>query len=93
MLFIESKGDKFNKFNNSRIQIWLHGSLMLQYMMTFDDPYKVSKSLLSLSTEDVIKIAKDRSGSHVIDAFLHGENVSIKHKSELVERLVKILFV
>ena len=82
--------NNFNTFNRggdiSKIQIWLHGSLMLQYMMAFADPHKVCKSLLSLSTDDIIKIAKDRSGSHVIDAFIHGDNVPLKHKSELVER-------
>lgn len=70
----------------SKIQIWLHGSLMLQYMLAFDDPHKVTKSLLSLSTDEIVKIAMDRSGSHVIDSFIHGDSVPLKHKSDLVER-------
>lgn len=84
MLFIEMK-DRFSH-GVPKIQIWLHGSLMLQYMMAYSDPYKVSKSLLSLSTDDIIRIAKDRSGSHVIDAFLHSDNIALKYKSEIVER-------
>lgn len=72
--------------SSSRLQIWLHGSLMLQYTMSFVDTHKVCKSLMSLSTEDLVKIAKDRSGSHVIDAFIHGTNVPLRYKSELVER-------
>ncbi|KAI2808765.1 Nucleolar protein 9 [Blomia tropicalis] len=86
MLFIEMK-DRFSH-GVPKIQIWLHGSLMLQYMMAYSDPYKVSKSLLSLSTDDIIRIAKDRSGSHVIDAFLHSDNIALKYKSEIVERFL-----
>lgn len=74
--------------NASKLQIWLHGSLMLQYTMSFADTNKVCKSLMSLSTDDLVKIAKDRSGSHVIDAFIHGTNVPLKYKSDLVERFL-----
>lgn len=81
-----NNGDSQGGSSSSRLQIWLHGSLMLQYTMSFEDTHKVCKSLMSLSTEEIVKIAKDRSGSHVIDAFIHGTNVPLRYKSELVER-------
>lgn len=57
-------------------------------MFIFQDPYKVCKSLLSLPIADILRICKDRSGSHTIDSFLHSDKVATKHKSELVERFV-----
>lgn len=74
------------KPRNSKFFIWLQGSLILQCMFTYLDPYKVSKSFLSLSTDDIVRICKDRSGSRAIDSFFQSEKVSTKHKSELVER-------
>jgi hypothetical protein len=67
--------------------IWLHGSLMLQYIFGFDDPYKVTKSLLALEPREIVSVANDKSGSHVIETFLHSQTVAPKHKAQLIDRL------
>ncbi|CAG2107559.1 unnamed protein product [Medioppia subpectinata] len=77
----------YGAYGNNKVDIWLHGSLMLQYIFGFDDPYKVTKSLLSLEPKEVVSIANDKSGSHVIETFLHSQTVAPKHKQQLIEHL------
>lgn len=89
MLFFEKKFNKPRKNNYVNI-VWLYGSLMLQQLFKFNHTYKISKSLLSLSNNDLIRVCHDCSGSHVIDSFLQSTNVELKHKSEFVERLVAV---
>ncbi|XP_075585779.1 LOW QUALITY PROTEIN: uncharacterized protein LOC124495280 [Dermatophagoides farinae] len=92
MLFYEPSPNSDRRDSHSRRnfanQIWLYGSLMLQHMFTYKDPYKLSKSLLSMSIDNLMRTCQDRSGSHVIDSFLQSPDVELKHKSELVERLL-----
>jgi len=83
MLFGESN----NKHSYDKNDIWLHGSLMLQYIFGFEDPYKVTKSLLSLDPREIVSVANDKSGSHVIDIFLQSQTVGPKHKAYLIEKL------
>nr|XP_027204483.1 nucleolar protein 9-like isoform X1 [Dermatophagoides pteronyssinus] len=92
MLFYEPSPNTDRRDSHSRrnfaTQIWLYGSLMLQHMFTYKDPYKLSKSLLSMSIDNLMRTCQDRSGSHVIDSFLQSLDVEMKHKSDLVERLL-----
>ncbi|XP_053202321.1 uncharacterized protein LOC128387170 [Panonychus citri] len=78
MLFGDSK---------HRRSLWLHGSLMLQYIFRYEDPYKVSKSLLSLEPQRLFDIYSDKSGSHVIDCFLKSDNVTEKLKAQFNEKI------
>jgi len=88
MLFSEQPGMKHNyNYGHGKVDIWLHGSLMLQYIFGFEDPYKVTKSLLALEPKEIVSIANDKSGSHVIDTFLQSQTVAPKHKAQLIERL------
>lgn len=85
MLFGDQTHRHVNQYG--KVDIWLHGSLMLQYIFGFDDPYKVTKSLLALEPKEIVHIANDKSGSHVIETFLHSQTVAPKHKALLVDRL------
>ena len=67
MLFPESS-------NKYRKEIWLHGSLMLQYIFGYEETYKISKSLISLEPRELSQVCNDKSGSHVIDSFLQSCN-------------------
>ncbi|RWS16948.1 nucleolar protein 9-like protein [Dinothrombium tinctorium] len=80
MLFGEKTGYPKN-------EIWLHGSLMLQYIFGYEDPYKVTKSLLSLEPKELVFICNDKSGSHVIDSFLQSQTVAQKHKHQFLEKM------
>ncbi|RWS29127.1 nucleolar protein 9-like protein [Leptotrombidium deliense] len=81
MLFGENTG----KYPKS--EVWLHGSLMLQYIFGYEDPYKVTKSLLSLEPKELVFICNDKSGSHVIDSFLQSQTVAPKHKQHFLEKM------
>lgn len=49
-------GDSTLKYGRS--EIWLHGSLMLQYIFGYEDPYKITKSLLSLDQRELLGICE-----------------------------------
>lgn len=68
-------------------QISLHGSLMFQYMIQYKDTHKLSKSLLSLETRELVNICCDTSGSHAIDAFLKSSNVADKPRLQFIDKL------
>jgi nucleolar protein 9 len=87
MLFSEQNPRHSHSSYHGKVDIWLHGSLMLQYIFGFEDPYKVTKSLLSLEQKEIVTIANDKSGSHVIDTYLQSQTVAPKHKSQLIDKL------
>ena len=68
-------------------QIWLHGSLMLQYMFQYKETYRLWKSLLSIDTRELVGVINDASGSHAIDAFLKSPTVPDKAKEQFVDKL------
>lgn len=92
MLFFEKKFHKPRKNEHYINLVWLYGSLMLQQLFKFNHTYKISKSLLSMTNNDLLRVCHDCSGSHVIDSFLQSSNVELKHKSEFVERFGIIVF-
>lgn len=68
--------------------VWLHGSLMLQYIFRYRNTYEVSKSFLVLDREESIVVATDKSGSHVVESFLQSETVPTVSKNEFVHKLM-----
>ena len=73
--------------NKNSGQIWLHGSLMLQYMFQYADPYRLTKSLLSLESRELVCIINDASGSHAVDAFLRSPTVPEQARLQFVDKL------
>lgn len=69
-------------------EVWLHGSLMLQYIFRYKNTYEVSKSFLVLDPEESFTVATDKSGSHVIESFLQSETVPVVSKNEFVNKLM-----
>lgn len=68
--------------------VWLHGSLMLQYIFRYKNTYDVSKSFLVLDRKESITVATDKSGSHVVESFLQSETVPTALKNEFVHKLL-----
>lgn len=68
--------------------VWLHGSLMLQYIFRFKNTYEISKSFLLLERNELLRVATDKSGSHVVDSFLQSETVPNVSKDEFVHKLL-----
>lgn len=69
-------------------EVWLHGSLMLQYIFRYKNTYDVSKSFLVLDSEESFTVATDKSGSHVVESFLQSETVPVASKNEFVHKLM-----
>lgn len=76
------------KYQKPHGLVWLYGSLILQHMFGYQDTYKISKSLAAMPSSELKRVCMDRSGSHVINAFLKSPTVELKHKSEFVEKLL-----
>lgn len=87
MLFSDNTMITPNKDDKNSGQIWLHGSLMLQYMFQYKDPSKLCKSLLSMEPRELVSATNDASGSHAIDAFLRSQTVPEKAKNQFVDKL------
>lgn len=68
--------------------VWLHGSLMLQYIFRYKNTYDVSTSFLVLDKNESLKVATDKSGSHVVESFLQSETVPTALKNEFVDKLM-----
>lgn len=68
--------------------VWLHGSLMLQYIFRYKNTYDVSKSFLVLDLDESLRVATDKSGSHVVESFLQSETVPVVSKNEFVHKLM-----
>lgn len=76
------------KGKDKSTDVWLHGSLMLQYIFRYKNTYDVSKSFLVLDRDESITVATDKSGSHVVESFLQSETVPNVSKNEFVHKLM-----
>lgn len=73
--------------DESKEQVWLHGSLMLQQTLTYTSTRAVSRSLVNLPPAALVRVSNDKSGSHVIEGFLASDSINHKHKSQLIGKL------
>ena len=66
----------------------LHGSLLLQALLKFQDTRSVVRSLLAQSEEELVRVSCDSSGSHVLTSFLNSHTVPTKKKEKMAKKLV-----
>ena len=64
-----------------------HGAMLLKVLFDFQKPSKLVKSLLSLSLEEVLILANDPMGSHVLEAFLKSRSLPSDDKNILIQKL------
>lgn len=88
MLFTDPVRHDPMRHDRREVDVWLHGSLMLQYIFRFKNTYEVSKSFLLLERNELLRVATDKSGSHVVDSFLQSETVPNVSKDEFVHKLL-----
>ena len=69
------------------ISIHLHGSLIVQALLKYQDTKTVARSLVKMTSDDVTKVSCDQSGSHVLTTFMSSPTVSAKNKLKMVEKL------
>ena len=67
--------------------ISLHGSLILQALLKFRDTKLVTLSLLKMTADDIMRVACDSCGSHVITTLMTSSAVSSKKKMKLTDIL------
>ena len=61
--------------------------MLLKVLFDFQKPSKLVKSLLSLSLEEVLILANDPMGSHVLEAFLKSRSLPSDDKNILIQKL------
>lgn len=74
--------------------ITIHGSLIVQSLLLFQDSKMVARSLLQMMSygDDIVRVSCDPSGSHVLESFMASRSVSVKRKNRLVE-MITVSFV
>ncbi|KAK3918271.1 Nucleolar protein 9 [Frankliniella fusca] len=77
----ERPGVLKSKFN-------LHGSLIVQCMLTFNKPIKIVNSLLEMPGSELKTLMCDTKGCHIMDAFVKSEFVGEKSRERLLHRLL-----
>ena len=65
----------------------LHGSLILQALLKFRDTKLVTRSLLKMTADDIMRVSCDSCGSHVITTLMTSSAVSSKKKMKLTDML------
>ena len=65
----------------------LHGALLLQAMLKFQDVKVVVKSVLKQKVKEVVRMACDPHGSHVLTTFMSSSTIPVKKKEKLVTKL------
>lgn len=71
----------------SSLSINLFGSLILQEILKFSKPFKVVRSILSMTSEMLKFLACQQQGCHVLISFLESTSIARKDKEKLVQQL------
>ncbi|XP_071448879.1 nucleolar protein 9 [Hetaerina americana] len=77
------KGDESKEATRDKLQVNLHGSLIIQAMLHFNKPIKVINSLLEMKPPDLQEIFCDPKGSHIMDAFMESKYIGAKSRERL----------
>ena len=65
---------------------------MVQHILHYNDTSLISSNIIKLSTDHLITLAKDKSGSHILTSMLSSSTVSRKYKKKLL-KLLKVQYV
>lgn len=72
---------------SNKLFIHLHGSLILQTLLSFNKPIQAVNSLLDMNTGDLKTVLTDPKGCHVMDAFMKSEFVGEKSRDRIIKKL------
>ncbi|XP_035678451.1 nucleolar protein 9-like isoform X1 [Branchiostoma floridae] len=70
--------------------VTLQGSLLLQYLLKFDDPSDVVDSLEAMSAQELQTLACNSFGSRVLETFLTSPTVSEKRRKPLLQKMMDL---
>ena len=71
-----------------QVQCSLHGALIVQELLGYDDTKVISNSILTIPTDQLLVVSCDPSGNHIIEVFLSSKNVAHKKKTKLIKKLL-----
>lgn len=84
-----------NRIDMSKVEepyfINIHGSVVLQTMLSFQRPKKVIDSLLAMSQRGILNLFCDAKGCHIADSLFEGQFVGVKSREYLTRRLKVLL--
>ena len=66
----------------------LHGSLIIQNLLSFKKPIRIIESLLNINTAQLVKVMSDLYGSHIINSYCKSPHVGEKNKLKLMQSVV-----
>lgn len=72
---------------HERLQVHLHGSLILQNIFQFNKPIKIVQSFLDMKPQNVAEIFCDEKGSRIADAYLQSKFIGEKSREKLIKHL------
>lgn len=87
---------KFSKFEDlsknkevdlQKINLNLHGTLIVELILTFNKPIKIINSLLNMDKNDLKNLFSNRMGSHIADSYMNSEFVGEKSRDKLVKKM------
>jgi len=73
---------------HKQVQCSLHGALIMQSLLEYDDTKVISSSMLTIPIDQLLMISCNPSGNHIIDVFLSSKNVVLKKKTKLIKKFV-----
>lgn len=69
------------------LSISLHGALLVQAMLCFEDTKLLASCISRLPIPSLIHMACHPSGSHVLEAFLNSKTVEGKRREKVMKKL------
>ncbi|XP_047117586.1 nucleolar protein 9 [Schistocerca piceifrons] len=73
--------------SEQKVKVQLHGSLLLQALLSFKKPIKIVQSLLQMPVSNLTYLICDPCGSHIMDAFVNSPTVGEKSREKMAHRL------
>lgn len=67
--------------------VHLHGSIILQAMLSFNKPIKLVQSLLDTKPNELAEIFSGPNGSYVVDAFIRSKYIGEKSREKFIKHL------
>ena len=65
----------------------LHGSLILQQILKFENPKMAVSSMLEMKLSELQTLSCDPKGSHAVEAFFSSDSVGEKSKDLFIKRI------
>ena len=72
--------------------VTLHGSVIAQTLLQIHHPAQIVAGLLDLSRQELLLLACDSCGCHVLIAFINSQTVSDKSKANFVVKMKVCLY-